>query len=95
MSKKLPPRPNLEHLRRQAKSLLASLSRSDRDAIQTFREHLPAAKTLNDEQIVHAGYRLADAQSAIARQTGFANWPTLARHVEQLRAGRNLGIRKS
>jgi len=30
--------------------------------------------------------RLADAQSAIARKTGFAAWPPLARHVEQLRA---------
>src|SRR6185295_9982861 len=29
---------------------------------------------------------LADAQSAIARKTGFAGWPHLARHVEQLRA---------
>jgi uncharacterized protein (TIGR03067 family) len=31
-------------------------------------------------------FRLADAQSAIARKTGFASWPQLARHVEQLRA---------
>ena len=31
-------------------------------------------------------FRLADAQSAIARKTGFASWPHLARHVEQLRA---------
>jgi uncharacterized protein (TIGR03067 family) len=30
--------------------------------------------------------RLADAQSAIARKTGFGSWPQLARHVEQLRA---------
>src|SRR6185295_974584 len=29
---------------------------------------------------------LADAQSAIARKTGFAGWPHLARYVEQLRA---------
>jgi uncharacterized protein (TIGR03067 family) len=86
MSKKLPPRPNLDHLRRQAKSLLASLSRGERDAIETFRDHLPAARNLTDAQIREAGYRLADAQSAIARKTGFTTWPQLARHVEQLRA---------
>src|SRR5262249_17778542 len=32
------------------------------------------------------GFRLADAQSAVARKSGFASWPALARHVEQLRA---------
>lgn len=86
MSSKLPPRPNLDHLRRQAKSLLAALAAKEPAAIETFREHLPAARKMSDAQIVKAGFRLADAQSAIARQTGFANWPQLARHVEQLRA---------
>jgi uncharacterized protein (TIGR03067 family) len=38
------------------------------------------------EQVRRAGFRLADAQSAVARKTGFAGWPQLARHVEQLRA---------
>jgi uncharacterized protein (TIGR03067 family) len=38
------------------------------------------------EQVLKSEFRLADAQSAIARQTGFASWPQLARHVEQLRA---------
>jgi uncharacterized protein (TIGR03067 family) len=52
----------------------------------TIREHLPAAKTMTNAEVVRAGFRLADAQSAIARQTGFAGWPHLARHVEQLRA---------
>lgn len=33
-----------------------------------------------------AGFRLADAHSAVARKSGFAAWPQLARHVEQLRA---------
>jgi len=82
----LPPRPNLDHLRRQAKSLLADLQTGDKQALATMSAHLPAAKQLSDEQIRTAGFRLADAQSAIARKTGFANWPQLARHVEQLRA---------
>jgi uncharacterized protein (TIGR03067 family) len=59
---KLPARPSLEHLRRQAKALLPSLQKKN-----------PAA-------------RLADAQLATARAAGFASWPALARHVEQLRA---------
>src|SRR5215471_11588744 len=55
-------RPNLDHLRKQAKALLPDL-----------RKENPAA-------------RLGDAQLVIARKSGFANWPGLARHVEQLRA---------
>jgi uncharacterized protein (TIGR03067 family) len=59
---KLPARPNLEHLRGQAKQMLASMKRRDARA------------------------RLADAQLALARRHGFASWPALTRHVEQLRS---------
>ena len=86
MPKSLPPRPNLDHLRRQAKSLLAALESGDQEATSTMRQFLPAAKVLTADQVRQRGFRLADAQSAIARKTGFASWPQLARHVEQLRA---------
>jgi uncharacterized protein (TIGR03067 family) len=86
MDKKLPARPNLDHLRRQAKALLADLAAGKPEAAAVLREHLPAAKDLNAEQIRAAAFRLADAQAALARQSGFAGWPHLARHVEQLRA---------
>lgn len=86
MAKQLPPRPNLDFLRKQAKELLVSLAEGEKESIATFREHLPAAQGLSDAQIKKAKYRLADAQSAIARKTGFASWPALSRHVEQLRA---------
>ena len=66
MQKKLPPRPNLDHLRRQAKSLLADLAASNPDAIKTFLKFLPAAKHLSPEQVARSPFRLADAQSAIA-----------------------------
>src|SRR6185503_10337024 len=39
VEKHLPPRPNLEHLRRQAKAVLAALASGDPDAIATMREH--------------------------------------------------------
>src|SRR5262245_11269034 len=86
MAKNLPPRPNLDHLRSQAKALLAALQSGDADAIATIREHLPAASGMSEEQIRKTPFRLADAQSAVARKTGFASWPQLGRHVEQLRA---------
>ena len=85
MAKRLPPRPNLDHLRRQAKALLSAIEAGEASAVATVQEHLPAAKGMTAEQVRQAGFRLADAQSAIGRQTGFASWPQLARHVQQLR----------
>lgn len=86
MPKTLPPRPNLDQLRRQAKDLLAALGSGDAQAAATFREHLPAARGMTPAQVRAAGFRLADAQSAIARKSGFDAWPRMARHIEQLRA---------
>jgi uncharacterized protein (TIGR03067 family) len=86
VKKNLPHRPDLDHLRREAKALLAALQRDDPEAVSTFRLHLPEAKGMTAERVRRAGFRLADAQSAVARKTGFESWPRLARHVEQLRA---------
>lgn len=86
MSKELPARPNLDHLRRQAKALLAALAKGDPQAVQTLQDHLPSAQSMSADEIRRTSFRLADAQSAIARKTGFASWPQLARHVDQLRA---------
>lgn len=63
MDKKLPARPNLDHLRRQAKTRLSAMRKKGGDSV-----------------------RLADAQLDVARATGFADWPSLAKHVQQLRA---------
>jgi uncharacterized protein (TIGR03067 family) len=81
----LPPRPNLDHLRSQAKALLRDLASGEPDAVATIRQHLPAAQAMTSEGVLQSNFRLADAQSAIARQTGFAGWPQLSRHVDQLR----------
>jgi uncharacterized protein (TIGR03067 family) len=86
MKRRLPARPNLEHLRTQAKTLLAKLRDGDSEAVQTFIDHLPEASGLSPEQVRKHGFRLADAQAAIARKSGFAAWPGLARHVDRLRS---------
>src|SRR5688500_3248091 len=85
MAKTLPARPNLDHLRAQAKPLLADLRDGKTSAAQTFIRHLPAARRMTAGGVRRAGFRLADAQSAIARQSGFDSWPSLARHVDHLR----------
>jgi uncharacterized protein (TIGR03067 family) len=85
VSKKLPARPNLDHLRRQAKTLLADLNDGKPAAAKAFIDHLPEARGLNAAAVRAAGFRLADGQSVIARQAGFASWPALSRHVQELR----------
>lgn len=85
LNKNLPARPNLEHLRSQAKALLNALRQGDIQSAQTFIDYLPEARGMSVEEVLAADYRLADAQSVIARKTGFARWPGLTNHVEKLR----------
>ena len=86
MAKTLPTRPNLDHLRGQAKALLDALKKKDAAAARAFIAHLPAASGMTPTKVRASTFRLADAQSVIARSHGFDSWPALARHVEQLRA---------
>lgn len=86
MDTNLPARANLEHLRGQAKTLLAQLKNGDADAARTFIDHLPKARKMTPAAVRRAAFRLADAQSVVARQYGFVSWPALSRHVEQLHA---------
>jgi uncharacterized protein (TIGR03067 family) len=86
VANQLPARPNLDHLRRQAKTLLAALIAGEAPAAKAFIKYLPAARGLTPAKVRAAGFRLADAQSVVARQSGFEKWPALARHVQHLRA---------
>jgi hypothetical protein len=76
MSRQLPAKPNLEHLKKQAKELLLDFQQSKPDAIDQFR-----AFAL-DSTPSHA--KLADAQHVLARDYGFASWPRLKEHVESV-----------
>jgi hypothetical protein len=73
MSTSLPPRPDLEQLRAQAKELLRAFKSGDPEAQRRFQESLPS----------HEG-KLADAQCVVAREYGFASWPKLKDHVESV-----------
>lgn len=83
MSTNFPSRPHLQHLRAQAKTLLAALRAGSAEAEATIREHHPG---LGKRPLDPAAFKLADAQLVVARRSGFESWPKLARFVEQLRA---------
>lgn len=75
--KRIPPRPDLGHLKKQAKTLLSSYRQGDAAAIAQFRAHLPAAAARSDAAIAAMDLRLHDAQSCIAREYGFVSWADL------------------
>src|SRR5579862_1245825 len=70
--RQLPPRPSLEHLKKQAKELLEAIRAGDPDSIGLYRSAFPAQETPN----------LARAQLALARDYGFPSWTALKRAVE-------------
>ncbi len=76
MSRQLPAKPNLEHLKKQAKELLRDFQQGKPDAIELFRVFAL------DSAPSHA--KLADAQHVLARDYGFASWPRLKERVESL-----------
>ncbi|MEM6376122.1 MAG: ankyrin repeat domain-containing protein, partial [Pseudomonadota bacterium] len=82
--KPLPVHPNIDHLKRQAKDLLAALRREDPDAIARLTTALPAAA--GRAPVALARLRLHDAQSCLAREYGFPSWKALSAFVEMARA---------
>jgi ankyrin repeat protein len=74
--REFPPRPDLEHYRKQAKDLLKAYDRGDADAVARVR-----AVTGPGESV-----KLADAQLTLAREHGFASWPKFKVHVAGLLA---------
>jgi Lon protease-like protein len=81
MRRELPNRPNLEHLKTQAKDLLEAHRLRDRGAFERIRNALPAFARASDEEIAAGPFALHDAQSTVAREYGFASFAKLRAHV--------------
>src|SRR5499426_4240840 len=77
---KLPARPSLESLRKQAKKLTRDISASETGAIGRARAQLPQAKLPLSQR---------DAQLVLAREYGFPGWQDLLKEVKQ-RIGKGL-----
>ena len=65
---KLPARPSLESLRKQAKKLARDTAAGDAAAIARARAHLPEAELPLSQR---------DAQLVLAREYGFPGWKDL------------------
>lgn len=80
--KRLPPNPNLDHLKYQAKDLLRGLAARHPSVVQQIREFHPDFSNASDAEIFNATLSLSAAQLTIARAYGFPSWPRLKAHVE-------------
>src|SRR4051794_25951770 len=90
MTKKLPIHPNISHLRKQAKDLLAGVvARKDID-IQRIKEFHPRGASFDTQSIC-----LSDAQLVLAREYGFESWPRMKSEMDTLETGENTGRRSN
>ncbi|WP_348264048.1 ankyrin repeat domain-containing protein [Telmatobacter sp. DSM 110680] len=81
-AKQFPSKPDLNHLKYQARDLLKWHAAHDRRVAQRIREFHPRLRTATDEEIFAAALKLSDAQLTIAREYGFKSWARLKAHVE-------------
>jgi ankyrin repeat protein len=84
--KSLPSRPDIDHLKRQAKELLSDFRRATPSSLMRFRNALPLAASRDPGAIAKLDLRLHDAQSCIAREYGFESWADLRAYVDARRS---------
>ena len=78
--RRLPVRPDVEQIKRQAKELLRAIHDGDADAIAELRERHPSAGT-GALALDPATAKLADAQLVLARSYQTSSWPRLMQSV--------------
>lgn len=80
MPQPLPPRPNLDHLRNEAKALLKSHRQGNRVVCETLR-NIARLASLPDDSILTTSVSLQEAQHALANAYGFKGWKELRDEV--------------
>ena len=80
MPKSLPARPNLEHLKNQAKDLLKQYLAAEPAAVERVRQVHPKSRASSAKK----AFRLHDAQLVVALEYGFTSWRKLKQHVESI-----------
>lgn len=80
MSRSLPPRPNLDHLKREAKRILRALRAGDSTELALLQQLSKYAGVAESD--ITAAATLLDVQHALAHDYGYAGWPALKTYVE-------------
>ena len=91
-AKRFPSKPDLNHLKYQAKDLRKGHAAHDPGVAQRIREFNPRFSGAPDAEIFAAALPLSDAQFTIAREYGFKSWERLKAHVESPELARRLAL---
>jgi len=83
MAKQLPPRPNLDQLKNQAKSILKAHERKDAGICERLRI-LHRFEGKPDAEILASELTLSEVQFVLALEHGFKSWNDLREHVEEM-----------
>ena len=76
--KRLPNRPSLRQLRKQARDLQKAVGSDDADVLRRVHASHPRPPT----EAEPSGFSLSQAMLVVAREHGFASWPRLKAQVE-------------
>lgn len=87
MSKSLPQKPNLEHLRNEARDVLKAHDSGDASACSVLR-HLRRFKTASDETLMKESVSLQEVQLALSNEYGYPGWRELSDAVGMANAGK-------
>lgn len=82
-TKRLHNAADLDHLKHQARDLLADFRHGNARAFQRIREFHPRFAKLDDTEILGRTFVLSDALLSIAREYGYASWPRLKTVVQE------------
>jgi len=82
MSKSLPDRPNLDHVKNEAKALLKANRAGDAGGCAPLRE-VPRLRNASDAVILAAQLTLQEVQHAVAVGYGFQGWKELKDRIAQ------------
>jgi ankyrin repeat protein len=82
--REIPPRPNLEQYKKQAKELVRDCGLGLAEAVTRVRRHHPRFYNVPESEFRGNQVALTDAQLVIAREHGFESWPRFAKHIEMV-----------
>jgi len=74
--------PNLENLRKQAKTVLRWHRERRHPVAEQIRSWLPRFRHLTDAEVLRRPFTLADAQELVARREGFDSWQALVQGLK-------------
>ena len=83
MSKQLPPSPQIDSLKKQARKLLNAFQAEEPEAFERIEQALP-----NLPPSAREVFTLRQAQQVLAHEYGFNSWQKLEQHVGELKEGR-------